>query len=428
MLNDTLKVLSSVTEKLPIGTNLGLLHVLWMLVSGALLMSRGAVMPALKSIGLSDQATRRGWAAFWKGQWQIKALIEHWRGYVKEQTEWQAHRIEGYVPIAVDVTAFWRPSLKNAPSVHYHPVAQRALPAVIIGLAGEVGEIGGQRQALPRRIERVHPRDGRETRLWDDLLKQVGKGLQADEIVVVDAGVKISDLQTSGIQAYVVRLASNFTARRNYLPTHHLGRKPTYGALVRPLARQHKGNPTPATPPDECAQWDFEGRSIRVEIWRDLVLPKTVPDPTNPTVDVYAFHDPAFKRPWLLACSLKLRFESVQALYTDRWPVEQIPLSAKQMLGAHRQFVHAPESVQRLPELALLAGSMVSFLAATVPPRPTGFWDRHPKPTPGRFRRALFDQPFPKDALPSGQLREKRSVTDHLPKGALARASKMVHL
>lgn len=424
MMNDTVRVLSSVTEKLPIGTNLGLLHVLWMLVSGALLASRGALMPALKSLGLSDAATRRGWAAFRKGQWQISGLVEEWRSYVKGQTAWREHRIEGYLPITVDVTAFWRPSLKTAPSQHYHPVAQRALPAVLIGLAGEVGEIEGQRLALPRRIERVHPRDGGERRLWADLLKQVGKGLQADEIVVVDAGVKISALQASGIRSYVVRLATNFTARRNDLPDHRRGRKPTYGSLVRPLARQYKGNTQPATAPDECVLWDFKGRPIRVEIWRDLVLPKTIPDPANPTVDVYAFHDPAFKHPWLLACSVKLRFESVHALYTDRWSVEQIPLSAKQMLGSHRQFVHAPESVQRLPELALLAGSMVSFLAATFPPLPAGFWDRHPKRTPGRFRRALFGHPFPKDALPSLQLREKRSVTDHLPKGSLARASK----
>jgi hypothetical protein len=163
---------------------------------------------------------------------------------------------------------------------------------------------------------------------------------------------------------------------------------------------------------------------IRVEVWRDLVLPKTVPHSHNPTFDVYAFHDPAFKHPWLLATSVKLSFESVHAIYTDRWPVEQLPLSAKQMLGTHRQFVHTPDSVQRLPELALLAGSIVSFLAATFPPLPVGFWDRHPKATPGRFRRALFGQPFPKDAPLLGQLREKHSVTTHLPKGFLARLSK----
>jgi len=421
MLNDTLRVLSKVTESLPVGTNLGLLHFLWMLVSGALLPTRGALFPALKSLGLSDGATRRAWAAFGQGKWQIRELVGRWRGYVKGLVGWTEHRVEGYVPITVDVTAFWRPSLKRAPSKHYHPAAQRALPAVLMGLAGEVGDLNGQRLALPRLIERVHPRDGSEARLWADLLKAVGKGLDDREIVVVDAGVKISDLQSAAIAQYVVRLATNFTARRNYLPNHTRGRKPTYGAIVRPLARQHKGNTKPATPPDEVATWERNGRTIRVEIWRDLVLPKTVPNNDNLTFNVYAFHDPAFKHPWLLATPVMLRFESVHALYTDRWPVEQIPLSAKQMLGTQRQFVHTPECVQRLPELALLAGSIVSFLAATFPPLPTGFWDRHPKRTPGRFRRALFGQPFPKDALPSPQLREKHSVTDHLPKGFLAR-------
>jgi len=139
---------------------------------------------------------------------------------------------------------------------------------------------------------------------------------------------------------------------------------------------------------------------------------------------VYAFYDPAFEQPWLLATPVTLKPESVRAIYKDRWPVEQIPLSAKQMVGAHRQFVHNPESAQRLPELALLAGSILSFLAATFPAMPTGFWDRKPKGTPGCFRRQLMGKPFPKDAIFSGQLREKNSVTVHLPKGNLARRQK----
>ena len=65
--------------------------------------------------------------------------------------------------------------------------------------------------------------------------------------------------------------------------------------------------------------------------------------------------------------------------------------------------------------------SVLSVLAASTRPQPTGFWDRHPKPTPGRFRRALFGQPFPKDAPLPGQFRKKRSATNHLPKGNLAR-------
>ena len=422
-MNNTISVLSQLTKDLPIGTNLALLHFLWMLVSGALLPNRGAIFPALVSIGLSEGATRRAWRAFRSGKWQIARLLGRWRDYVHGLPGWTAHRYEGYVPVPVDVTAFWRPALKTCPSKHYHPVAQRALPAVIVGLVGEVGEIDGQRLALPRSIERVHPQDPSESRLWQELLKQVHKELGDDEIAVVDAGVKITALQSAHIDRYVVRLAVNFTARRNALPEHSRGRKPTYGRLVRPLPRQWKGKTLAATPPDERFGWVEHERALRVEIWRNLVLNTLKPAPTNRTFDVYAFYDPTFKQPWLLATPVVLQPTSVYALYTDRWPVEQLPLSAKQMVGAHRQFVHHPTSVQRLPELTLLAGSVLTFLAATCPVSPTGFWDRHPKPTPGRLRRSLFGHPFPTVVPFPGQLREKHSVTAHLPKGATARQS-----
>jgi len=95
---------------------------------------------------------------------------------------------------------------------------------------------------------------------------------------------------------------------------------------------------------------------------RDLVLNKTEPGEKSKTFDIYAIYDPDFDKPWLLATPLKLKSESVRAMYKDRWPVEQIPLSAKQIVGAHRQFVHSSESIQRLPQLALLAGSVLTFL------------------------------------------------------------------
>lgn len=421
MTNHTIAILSILTQGLPVGTNLALLHFMFMLVSGALLPNRGAMFPALKSIGLSDAATRRAWIAFRKGIWQMPAILVLWCEQVKQMPGWQEYRYEGYRPIPADVTAFWRPALKKCPSKHYHPAANRALPAVIMGIIGEVGEINGQRIALPRAFERVHPKDTSETRLWQEMLKHAKKGLQNDEILVVDAGVKISDLQEAGIERYEVCLASNFTARRNFLPEHVKGRKPKYGALVRPLPRKHKGKTLEATKPDETYTWIENGRELRAEIWRNLVLNKIEPNQNNKTFDVYAIYDPEFDKPWLLAIPLKLKPESVRALYKDRWPVEQIPLSAKQMVGAHRQFVHNSESIQRLPELALLTGSVLTFLAATIPAIPTGFWDRKPKRTPGRLRRTLIGKPFPKDAILSGQLREKKSVTAHLPKGHLAR-------
>ena len=74
--------------------------------------------------------------------------------------------------------------------------------------------------------------------------------------------------------------------------------------------------------------------------------------------DVLALADPRYEKPLLIATTLKLGPQTLHRLYSDRWPVEQLPLAGKQMVGAHRQFVFAAESCQRLPELVLLAGSM----------------------------------------------------------------------
>jgi len=411
----------AVTKDQGVGTNLGLVHMLWMLVSGALLPERGALFPALQRIGLSEEAIRRAWRAFRGGKWRIGELVRDWREYVEKLEGWSVHRHEGYRALAVDMTAYFRPALQNCPSQHYHPQARRALPAVIMGVVGEVGEINGQRLACPRRIERVHPKDPSETRLWREVLRQVAHDLADDEVVVVDAGVKISDLHEAKVKQFVIRLAKNFTAQRNeVVPYQGQGRPSVHGETVRPLARSYKGKSIAATPPDWVETWQIDGRPIRTDIWNDLILPGLMPGSSALAFRVYVIHDPDFNQPWVLATPLPLPASSVRAMYQDRWPVEQIPLSAKQMLGSHRQFVHAQESIQRLPELTLLAGSILSFLAATSPTIPTGFWDRQPRCTPGRFRRALFGKPFPQSCLLPYQLRKKNSVTDHLPKGILA--------
>ena len=168
-----MNVLVELTKGLPVGTNLALLQFMWMLVSGALLPHRGAIFPALQSTGLCEQATRRAWAAFRGGVWQTAMLLRLWQEQIEGLSGWQVHRHEGYRAITVDVTAFWRPELGNCPSKHYHPKANRALPAVIFGVIGEVGEIGGQRIACPLAFKRVHPKDPSETRLWKRLLRWV---------------------------------------------------------------------------------------------------------------------------------------------------------------------------------------------------------------------------------------------------------------
>ena len=73
--SQTMLALCVVTQNLPIGTNLGLLHFLWMLLSGSLLPGRGALFPALQAIGLSPPAVRRAWAAFRCGAWEIGVLL-----------------------------------------------------------------------------------------------------------------------------------------------------------------------------------------------------------------------------------------------------------------------------------------------------------------------------------------------------------------
>jgi hypothetical protein len=414
-------ILVALTEGLPVGTNLALLQFMWMLVSGALLPQRGALFPALQATGLSVQATRRAWAAFRRGAWQTVVILRLWQEQIEGLPGWQVHLHEGYRAITVDVTAFWRPALRNCPSKHYHPAANRALPAVIFGVIGVVGQIGSQRLACPLAFERVHPKDPSERRLWQELLRWAQRHLAADDVAVMDAGVKLADVLPAGLERYLLRLATNFTARRNRLLPHRgKGRKPVYGEKIRPLERSYKGKTIAASSPDRVETWTEDGVGMRAEIWEDLILPGVIPAPQAKTFRVYAIYDPAYTTPWLLATPLHLKAATVKAMYHDRWPVEQIPLSAKQMVGAHRQFVHADESIQRLPELALLTGSILSYLAATAPLAPTGFWDRQPKRTPGRFRRMLMGKSFPQCYPLPQQLRKKASVTGHLPKGCLA--------
>lgn len=389
-----------------------------MLVSGALHDSRGAIFPALKSIDLTDEETRRAWAAMRYGCWQTEELLETWRAYVVNQGEWQASRYAGYYTKAVDITAYWRPTLKGLKSKHYNDEADKALPAVVIGMVGRVGRIGQQRMALLTNLVRGDLKDASKTAIQDKLLQQVAEYLAEDEMPVLDAGFKLKALYQAGLERFVLRLAANFTARRNYLPEYDGGRPNEYGDVVRPLARSYDGKQIPATPPDRVETWQHLGLEYRAEFWDDLVPRECQPSPENQTFMVAAVYSPHFENPWLLACPLPLSGADFWGFYQDRWPIEQIPLASKHGVGAVRQFVFAKESCYRFSELSMLAGSILTYLAATLPPIPTGFWDRNPKGTPGRLRRWLGRTTFSNLPPPKqGRIRRKSSVTAHLPTG-----------
>jgi len=377
---ETIAVLELIVQAVPIGTNLGLLYMLWAMMSGSFLSSRGAIFPALQANDFDEGQMRRSWSALRHGSWTIEKLIGWWRDYVLSEGEWQGNRYEGYRPLAVDWTAFWRPQLKGWGGKMYNSLANRALPGVGFGVVVDVGHVSGQRLPLLHHVLRVDDKDISEKQLKKSTLNWVAGVLDKDGIAILDAGVKISQCQEADIERYVLRLARNCTGRRNFLPERNQrGRPREKGDLVRPLARTRKGNVIAASEPDLQQSFPWQEREIQVHGWQDLVTSDLKPDPDHGTFDIWVFYDPAYHDPLLLATNVVLKPESVFALYLDRWPVEQVPLAAKQMIGLHRQFVFAPQSCQRLPELALLAGNILTYLAAVLPPMPTGFWDQHPK-------------------------------------------------
>ncbi len=153
-----------------------------------------------------------------------------------------------------------------------------------------------------------------------------------------DAGAYVRDLQAAGVKRYVLRLAANCTARRNELPEYAgLGRRPQYGQLVRPLRSQRKGQTIEATEPDFEFSFVVDGRTIRAQSWQNLVLSESKVNSSHPTFSIWVFFDPLYTDPLVLGTDLCLQPLSLFHLYLDRWPVEQVPLVAKQMLGLHRQ-------------------------------------------------------------------------------------------
>lgn len=414
----TVQAMVVIMQTVPIGTNMGLIQIMWVMMNGSFLRSRGAVLSALHLSGFGVAEIRRSWAALRYGTWNVNELLENWQVYVASQNQWRARRYEHLQVLSVDITGFWRPRLQGWLGKHYHPVAQRALPAVVVGVMVISGEVGSHRIPLLKRMVRCQPQMSKPD-FRRHLLREAVAQMTLDQVVVVDAEFSIAELQAAGVPRYVVRLATNATARRNFLPTAQgRGRPAVYGERVRPLSRTWKEHQLAATPPDQQFHFDYQGRCIQVTFWHDLVSVETAANTAAQTFSIYVYADPAYKQPLLLATNLPLAApESAYLIYRDRWPVEQAPLAAKQMIGLHRHFVFAPEACFRLPELALLAGAILTYVAAVLPPVPTAFWDRAPKPTPGRLRRVLAQADFPNLTAFDPQLRKKNSVTTHLPKG-----------
>lgn len=78
-------LLCQMLADVPLGTNLSLLHLLFALLSGRFLASRGAVFAALDSLGLPPDAVYRGNAALREGRWQSADLLKRFAHHVTQE-------------------------------------------------------------------------------------------------------------------------------------------------------------------------------------------------------------------------------------------------------------------------------------------------------------------------------------------------------
>ena len=377
------------------------------------------MLPALDALQLDKGAAHRAHAALCYGRWNADNLLDRWQQTVAKEGHFQPNAYEGIRPVACDLTAFFRPQLRGLTSKHYVSDAGKALPALVFGLCVTVGRVCGKRLGIPRILLRREVGET-EAALQKRLIDEAAKTLAPQEALVLDAGFGLGDLLASENLCFVARVRKNQSVRRNTLPAYKgRGRKPERGTLVRPLARGRAGKDIAASEPDRTSQWQDGKRRLKAQEWNDLVLPDQKPGAAS--FRIVAIFDPRYKEPLLLATNLTVSAEALWRLYRDRWAVEQVPLAAKPMLGCERSFVSGKESRFRLPELALLAGNLLSYVAATTAPVATGFWDRAANATCGRLRRTLAKAHFAEFACAGEQLRKKNSVTAHLVTGYAGR-------
>jgi len=178
-------LLYSVVASLPIGTNLGVFVLLWTFLSGRLLESRGAVIPALDAFGLSEEEVRRAWASLRYGKWKIQPLLDAWHKRVRVEGIWQPHRYGKYRVLACDWIGFYRPRLKDCATKHYDSNAGKSLPAIPLGALVSVGSVGSQRLGLLRTLVRPEAKDPSEAALKRATLKAVAERMQPAGIRVV---------------------------------------------------------------------------------------------------------------------------------------------------------------------------------------------------------------------------------------------------
>ena len=254
-------LLRQMVAGLNVGTDLDVFILLYALMSGRFLFSRGAVFPAIQSLGLQPDEVRRAEAALQYRRVDTKVLVDGWRKTVTEDRHFAPRIYEGYRPVACDLIGFFRRRLADCANKHYDSTAEKALPAVVVAVVAEVGTVGQQRMALPRLVLRAEPRES-DAQTSRRAVAEAKKILQPQDALVVDAGFGLSMLLEEKIDHFVVRLKHNMTARRNRLPA----RKPGRGRPPGPPRQPGEDVAWPRTRPDRLVEgWPTYRASIRIQ-------------------------------------------------------------------------------------------------------------------------------------------------------------------
>ena len=284
-----IQAIEYVVKPLSVGTNLALFHLIWAMVSGSFLQSRGSVHTALKMSGRSDEETKRSGAALRAGQWEIKELIDRWREWVLHGGAWTRREHDGWYAVSCDGVVFPRLKLKGWIDKLYRGTFGRAVKAVGIGVIVEVGDCHGARTPLLRTLVRGRNADGCEKTLKQDLLKAGGQILGERGVLIHDAGANIEDMRKGKVERYVLRLDKNCVARRSVFNQDAHGNK-KYGTLIRPLARERQGKKIPSTN-DWCEEttFQYQDQTIKVQCWRQVVTKKDRVEDGNEPYNLWVF-------------------------------------------------------------------------------------------------------------------------------------------
>jgi hypothetical protein len=413
----------------PLGTKRGIYSCLFSIMAGHLRQTRGALIPALDKIGLTQNECLRAREAVAEGVWTTQQLLKRFHETVAKEQKWQPLVIGGFKVNAIDNTCTYRPRLQNCDTKHYNSTAKRALPAVNFGLCSAVGLMDGQKVTLPRLIVRGDDKAKTDQVLMEQLCELSGKILNDKDLAVADRKFPVMFMLEKGIKNIVTRRQINITARRTApeIPEGQtkVGRPAIYGDYIRPVARTRKGKEIPATEPDEVCEWkDKAGNLMQASVWKNVVLqPQKGWSDERKALNLkqkwilLLVKHPKYPEPMIILMNVDFTPEQGSDAMRGRWGVEQLPLVAKQTLGGHRMFVHNKEMIFRFPELIFIGATLLTYLAGTCEAMPTGWWDREPQPTAGRMMRKLNEVARLADLGWPEQLRKKQSATAQLPHG-----------